>query len=796
MSNPIASRISRLGTETAFEVLARAKALEKQGKSVIHFEIGEPDFDTPKHIIDAGVKGLQSGATHYTPAPGILEFRETIVQHIKKTRGVDVSVDEVVVTPGAKPIIFFTILACVNEGDEVIYPNPGFPIYESMINFVGGVAVPLPLYESRRFRFDPEELRKLITPRTKMIIINSPGNPTGGVLTKTELENIAKLAREHNILVLSDEVYDEIFYDGFKNESILSFPGMKERTILLGGHSKNYAMTGWRLGYGYFPGKIAPVVSKLMVNSTSCTAHFTQLAGMAALTGTHEPTKKMVEEFQKRRDFIVDGLNKIGFRCLKPEGAFYVFPAVDSLKLPLNSKQLADYLLIKGGVAVLDGACFGQYGSGYIRLSYATSMENIKNGLARIEKAIQELRQELQSNPSALATYTGAASNNNNAGSNNWQVFNPNGSKRIVVTKQMPGTKWLKVLTDAGFRVEVGTSTDILSIAEIKQAIGTKCDGVIGQLTEKWGEELFTTLKNAGGNAYSNMAVGFDNVDVAAATKIGVAVGNTPGVLTETTSEMAISLTYAAARRLVEADVFMREGKYKGWLPTLFVGHLLHRKTVGIVGAGRIGAAYAKSMATASKMNVVYYDIYENKDLERYISRFGEFLKANGEEPITCKRVSSIDELLKTADVVSLHTNLDKTTFHLINKERLAMMKEDAILVNTSRGPVIDEVALVNHLKQFPNFRAALDVFEKEPQMAPGLASLPNAIIVPHIASATEWTRAGMALLAALNVTGVIKGYPLWNNPNDISPFLKDGEIPKAIPSLVNGKDIKNLSKL
>jgi hydroxypyruvate reductase 1 len=373
-------------------------------------------------------------------------------------------------------------------------------------------------------------------------------------------------------------------------------------------------------------------------------------------------------------------------------------------------------------------------------------------------------------------------------GQKEWKTHNPGGSKRVVVTKEIPGTRWLETLIRAGCRVEVCTSTDVLSVAEIRAAIGTQCDGVLGQLTEDWGNELFEALKAAGGTAYSNVAVGFNNVDVDAATKHGIPVGNTPGVLTETTAQMAVALPFAAARRTGEAERFLRAGKYKGWLMTLFLGELLWRKTVAVIGAGRIGATYARMMVEGHKMNLIYHDIYPNKDLEDYIAAYGDFLKSRGEEPVSCKRADTIADLLQEADCVSVHTILDESTHHLINAERLALMKENAILVNTSRGPVVDEAALVAHCRKHPDFRAGLDVFEDEPEMKPGLVDLDNVVIVPHIASATRWTREGMATLAACNVAGILSGYPAWNQP-DILSFL-EGESPKAAPSIVNAKEL------
>jgi len=370
----------------------------------------------------------------------------------------------------------------------------------------------------------------------------------------------------------------------------------------------------------------------------------------------------------------------------------------------------------------------------------------------------------------------------------NWETHNPSGSKRVVVTKELPGSRWLETLIKADCKVELCTATNVLSVAEIKAAIGDQCDGVLGQLTEDWGEALFAALKTAGGTAYSNVAVGYNNVDVAAATQHGIPVGNTPGVLTETTAQMAVTLTFGAARRTGEAERFLRAGKYKGWLMTLFLGELLWRKTVGVIGAGRIGATYARMMVEGHKMNLIYYDINPNKDLEEYIAAYADFLKSRGEAPVSCRRAATAEDVLREADCVSIHTVLDESTHHLINAHSLALMKENAVLVNTSRGPVIDEAALVAHCQKHPNFRAGLDVFEDEPAMKPGLVDLDNVLIVPHIASATRWTREGMASLAAANVAGILSGYPAWNRP-DILSFL-EGESPKAAPSIVNAKEL------
>jgi hydroxypyruvate reductase 1 len=369
-----------------------------------------------------------------------------------------------------------------------------------------------------------------------------------------------------------------------------------------------------------------------------------------------------------------------------------------------------------------------------------------------------------------------------------WRAHNPSGSRRVIVTKDLPGDRWLQMLTEADCKVDICISPDILTTEEIKEAFGNRCDGAIGQLTEEWGEELFSALKAAGGKAYSNYAVGYNNVNVDVATVQGIPVGNTPGVLTETTAEMAVSLTFAVARRVVEADRFMRAGSFRGWLPMLFLGELLWRKTVGIIGAGRIGAAYARMMVAGHKMNLIYYDPHPNKALEEFVAAYGKFLETLGEQPVSCEHAQTADEVLREADLVSLHPVLDKTTHHLINKERLSLMKEHAILVNTSRGRVIDEAALVTHCKQHPDFRAGLDVFEDEPAMKPGLKELGNVVVIPHIASATIWTREGMATLAASNVAAILLGHPVWQE-GDISPFLGD-EPPKAAPSIVNAREL------
>jgi len=375
--------MSRLGTETAFEVLNKAKVLEQQGKDIVHLEIGEPDFDTPKNIIDAAIDALHHGWTHYGPSAGLPDLRTAIAEHVSETRRVKVHSDEVVIVPGGKPIIFFSILALADTGDEVIYPNPGFPIYESMIHYVGARPVPIRLKEEKDFGLDVDELASLITDRTKLIILNSPQNPTGGMLTQRDIRDIATVIADRNIMVLSDEIYSRLIFEG-EHYSIMSVPGFKERTILLDGFSKTYAMTGWRMGYGVMRPDLAAHITRLMTNSSSCTASFTQIAGIEAIRGDQSSVNRMRIEFQRRRDAFVAGLNRIkGFSCRMPKGAFYVFPNIT--KTGWASKKLADALLEDAGVACLSGTAFGEFGEGYLRFSVANSLENLNKAVTRLD---------------------------------------------------------------------------------------------------------------------------------------------------------------------------------------------------------------------------------------------------------------------------------------------------------------------------------------------------------------------------------------------------------------------------
>jgi aspartate aminotransferase len=380
----LAERMNRIGVETAFEVLVRARALEAQGRDIIHLEIGEPDFDTPRHIVEAGKQALDQGWTHYGPTQGLPELREAIASYICRTRGIRVGAEHVCVVPGGKPIIFFPLMALLEPGDEAIYPNPGFPIYESMINFLGAKPVPIPLVEDRGFSFDLNVLKDSLSPKTKMLILNSPHNPTGGVIPEADVRAIADMVRDRDLIVLSDEIYTRIYFDE-EPLSISTLPGMLEKTIILDGFSKTYAMTGWRMGYGVMPAWLVDPVNKLMVNSNSCTASFTQRAGIAALNGPQDDVTKMVEEFRRRRDAFVAALNTLpGFRCAIPGGAFYAFPNIQATGW--KSKELADALLQKAGVACLSGTAFGAYGDGYLRFSIANSYEKLMDAVERIRK--------------------------------------------------------------------------------------------------------------------------------------------------------------------------------------------------------------------------------------------------------------------------------------------------------------------------------------------------------------------------------------------------------------------------
>ncbi|MFM7246417.1 MAG: pyridoxal phosphate-dependent aminotransferase [Actinomycetota bacterium] len=386
----LATALDRLGTETAFEVLARAKALEATGKRVIHLQIGEPDFDTAPHIVEAAAKALREGQTHYCPAPGIPALREACANHLSTHRGLEISPDSIVVTPGAKPFLFFGILATVNPGDEVIYPNPGFPIYESAIRWAGGVPVPLPLTEETDFAFTADDLRERLTPKTKMVILNSPGNPTGGYNSRDLNVEIAKVLADHDCWILSDEVYSEMLWGGAEHDTIAAHEGLLDRTILLDGFSKTFAMTGWRLGYAVLPEPLREPITRLIINSVSCTAPATQLAGVAALTGPRDEINAMMAEFDRRRVAVVEGLNSLpGVTCRDPKGAFYAFPNVSGTGQ--DAKTVADRLLQESGVAVLSGTAFGEHGEGYLRLSYANSLENIQEAIELMRGKLEEM---------------------------------------------------------------------------------------------------------------------------------------------------------------------------------------------------------------------------------------------------------------------------------------------------------------------------------------------------------------------------------------------------------------------
>ena len=380
----LAERMSRIGTESAFEVLVKARALEKQGKNIVHLEIGEPDFPTPAHIIEAGKHALDEGWTKYGPTAGFPELRETIAAYISRTRGIQVDAENVCVVPGGKPVMFYSMLALLEPGDEVIYPNPSFPIYESIINFLGAKPVPIPLIESRGFSFDLNALRDGLSGKTKMVILNSPANPTGGVMPREDIVQIAALLRERDVMILTDEIYSRIYYES-EPVSIASFEGMLEKSIILDGFSKTYSMTGWRMGYGVMPHWLAKAVNLLAVNCNSCTASFSQRAGIAALEGPQDDVTAMVAEFRRRRDAMVKGFNEIpGWKCTLPAGAFYAFPNISGTGMPV--REMANFLLNEAGVACLWGTAFGAYGDGYLRFSYANSLPNILEAIDRIKK--------------------------------------------------------------------------------------------------------------------------------------------------------------------------------------------------------------------------------------------------------------------------------------------------------------------------------------------------------------------------------------------------------------------------
>jgi len=385
----LADRQKRLGTETAFETLAKAKKLESMGKNIVHLEIGEPDFDSPEHVVNAAKKALDDGFTHYGPSAGQPELRESIAIHQGEFNGYSISSDNVIVTPGGKPVMFFSILALVEEGDEVIYPNPGFPIYESMINYSGAKAVPMKLEESKDFNAIIDDLEKLITSKTKLMILNYPNNPCGSVMQKDDLQRISELAIKNDIVVLSDEIYKDMYYEG-EHYSISNFEGMKERTIILDGFSKSYAMTGWRLGYGIFPDFMVDDVTKLMTNSVSCTSVFSQMAAIAALEGPKDFTRNMMDKFRIRRQIVHDGLNSIdGINCRMPLGAFYAFPNISGTGL--SSSEFADKALNDYGVALLSGTAFGEFGDNYIRISFANSEDNLSIAIDRLSNMIRDL---------------------------------------------------------------------------------------------------------------------------------------------------------------------------------------------------------------------------------------------------------------------------------------------------------------------------------------------------------------------------------------------------------------------
>lgn len=732
---PFASRLKRLGTETAYAVSAEANAARAVGKTVYPFHIGDLNFRTPAPIVEGAKKAIDEGKTGYVPADGVLQLREAIAVNATRERGIPVSKDEVIVQPGGKPIIAKFLLTLLEEGDEVLYPTPGYPIYESLINFYGGVPKPYYYKEtSTGFSPDFEHIEKLISPKTKIFIWNDCHNPTGALATPAERERIASICIKHNLWVLSDEAYFHLVYDKPHSDSIISLPGMRERTIILFTCSKSWAMTGWRVGCAIGPKAVIASFAKLATNDEACTTNFLQWAAIAAFEERcHDFIANLKKTLLERRNVLVKRLSTIpGFSCHPPPSAFYLYVNVTKAFEILGVSSYEAFrktLFEHTGVAVCTREHFGASlpfeTQKYVRFAYSGI------DVPQINAACDALQKFMD------ARY------------NHWKNRK---LPKVFCTRRIPqkALDALKRVVDLDlWEDEEAPPRDVL-LKKVKD-----CDGLISLLTDKIDQELLDHAPKL--KIITQMAVGFNNIDVPACTKRGVFVTNTPGVLTDTVVETTFALLFAASRRVVEADNYTRRGDWKvSWHPLMLLGHDLHEHTIGIIGFGRIGKKVAL-IAQAFGANVIYYDVYRDEKFEK-------------EHNV---RSVSIEELLRQSDYVSIHTDLNKTTHHLINEERLKLMKPNAILINTARGPIVDQKALYDALKARRIFAAALDVFEKEPiDLKDPILTLDNVVVLPHLGSASLKTREAMAMICA-NAQRAF-----WGNQEDI-PCLLNPELKK-----------------
>eukprot|EP01102_Stenamoeba_stenopodia_P009353 TRINITY_DN2755_c0_g1_i1.p1 TRINITY_DN2755_c0_g1~~TRINITY_DN2755_c0_g1_i1.p1 ORF type:complete len:748 (+),score=221.89 TRINITY_DN2755_c0_g1_i1:136-2379(+) len=705
-----ASRLKRLGTETAYAVSAQANAARAAGKTVYSFHIGDLNFRTPNAIIEATKKAIDEGKTGYVPADGILPLKEAIAANASRERGVKFTKDEVIVQPGGKPIIAKFLLTLMEEGDEVLYPSPGYPIYESLINFYGGVPKPY-YYKETDGQFGPDfdQINSLITPKTKIFIWNDFHNPTGALATKAQREQIAEICIRHNLWVLSDEAYFHLVFGKPHGESIVSLPGMKERTVILFTCSKSWAMTGWRIGCAIGPKEVIALFAKLATNDEACTTNFIQWGAIAAFEERcHDFIEHLKKTLTERRDVLVRRVNQVpGFSCKTPPSAFYLYVNATKAFEYLNTSDYETFrklIFEETGVAFCTREHFGASlpfeTEKYVRFAYSGI------DVPLINEAFDKLQ--------------GFMEKKHNAWKNRKLP-------KVFCTRRMPQIALDSLRTVVDLEVwedEEAPPRDVL-LKKVKDV-----DGLVSLLTDKIDQELLDHAPKL--KIVTQMAVGFNNIDVKACTKRGVYVTNTPGVLTDTVVESTFALLFAASRRIVEADNYLRRGDWKvSWHPLMLLGHDLHEKTLGIIGFGRIGKKVA-IIAQTFGAKVVYYDVYRDEQFEK-------------EHNV---RSVSIEQLLRESDFVSIHTDLNPSTHKLINEERLKIMKPNAILINTARGPIVDQAALYKALKEKRIFAAALDVFEKEPiDMNDPLLKLDNVVLLPHLGSASLKTREAMAMI-------------------------------------------------